>query len=56
MQIGQFRKLGEMGNIGIAFDEMDVESIVQKLHVIEQRSDKIWDAFDKHFKRGFFYD
>lgn len=31
VQIGQFRKLGEMGNIGIAFDEMNVESIIQKL-------------------------
>ena len=54
-QIGCFRKLEELGNVGISFDEMDCSSIIQKLSVVESSPHKIWHAFEDHYSRGFFY-
>ena len=54
-KISCFRKLEELGNVGIGFDEMDCESIIQKLSFIESSPKKIWNAFEDYYSRGFFY-
>lgn len=33
---------------------MNADSVIKKLRIIEQKPDVIWEAFDKHYKRGFF--
>jgi hypothetical protein len=54
-QIGLFRQLEKIGNVGISFDEMKCESVIEKLWHIEKDSKKIWDAFTEKYKPGFFY-
>lgn len=54
-QIALFRKLERVGNVGISFDEMNCEEVIEKLWHIEQNSQRIWNAFSKIYKSGFFY-
>ena len=54
-QIATFRKLEELGNVGIGFDEMNCDSIIHKLAHIETSPAKIWTAFENNYSRGFFY-
>ena len=54
-KIGCFYRLEKLGNIGITFDEMNSDSVIEKLRQIDVSSEKIWQAFDKHYNKGFFY-
>ena len=54
-KINTYRKLEELGNVGITFDEMDCSSVIQKLACIEQSPESIWAAFETHYSKGFFY-
>eukprot|EP00347_Sterkiella_histriomuscorum_P012889 403366830 len=55
-QINLFLKLGEDGNIGIRFNEMDADSVIRKLNKIEKNPRVIWKAFDEYYGYGFFFD
>ena len=54
-KIACYRKLEELGNFGIAFDEMSCSSVIEKLAHIERSSGVIWATFEHHYSRGFFY-
>lgn len=43
------------GNVGISFFEMNADSVIEKLTFIEVDAEKIWNAFGKHYHKGFFY-
>lgn len=51
-----FEKLGEDGNIGITFGEMNAESVIRKLQMIEKDPRVIWKSFDEYYGYGFFFD
>lgn len=53
-QIALFRALEADGNVGISFDEMNADDMIRKLAIIEENPMKIWDAFNKHYQKGFF--
>ncbi len=55
-QINLFIKLGEDGNIGIKFNEMNADSVIRKLQKIEKDPRIIWKAFDEYYGYGFFFD
>lgn len=50
-----FRALEKKGNVGITFDEMSTDEVIDKLFYIEQDSKAIWNSFSKIYKPGFFY-
>ena len=45
-----------MGNVGILFNEMDSDSIIEKLSLIEGDPDILWNSIEKFYSKGFFYD
>jgi hypothetical protein len=51
-----FEKLGEDGNIGVKFSEMNTDSVIRKLSMIEKDPKKIWKSFDDYYGYGFFFD
>ena len=55
-QINLFLKLGEDGNIGIKFNEMNADAVIRKLQKIEKDPRIIWKAFDDYYGYGFFFD
>ena len=55
-QINLFLKLGEDGNIGIKFNEMNADAVIRKLQKIEKDPRVIWKAFDEYYGYGFFFD
>lgn len=54
--IALFEKLGEDGNIGIRFSEMNADSVIRKLNKIEKDPRVIWKSFDEYYGYGFFFD
>ena len=55
-EITLFLKLGEDGNIGIKFNEMNADSVIRKLQKIEKDPRVIWKSFDEYYGYGFFFD
>ena len=54
-QIHTFKQLEKVGNVGISFFEMNADSVIKKLTLIEGDAETIWSAFDRHYHKGFFY-
>ena len=48
-KINTYRKLEELGNVGITFDEMNCSSVIEKLACIERDSSVIWAAFENFY-------
>jgi flagellar biosynthesis/type III secretory pathway protein FliH len=47
--------LEKKGNVGIKFDQMSCEKIVELMSYIELSPEKIWNAFETFYNEGFFY-
>ena len=53
-QVAVYRAFEKEGNVGITFDEMNCNDIVEKLKLVTDDPLDIWNAFGKHFGKGFF--
>jgi hypothetical protein len=53
-KIMKFEKICALNNVGITIDEMNADDIISKLHIVEQNSLPIWEAFSKHYGAGYF--
>ena len=40
--------------MGISFDQMNANDIIKKMRCITNDPQTIWDAFSKHYGKGFF--
>lgn len=49
-----YAQLEKLNNVGISFWDMNCESVIQKLFVIEKNATAIWKAFEQFYGRGFF--
>ena len=43
-----------MNNVGISFWDMNADSVISKLKVIETNATVVWKAFEQFYGRGFF--